>query len=96
MERHKYTLIGSVIDSWLKSEGLETPLLQHRMVAGWGHVMGPAILKYTGDISIRGTRLIVQIKSPALRNNLMMMRSDICRKMNEYVHSQIITEVVFY
>ena len=96
MERHKYTPISSILDSWLRSEGLETPLLQHRMVSGWGDVMGPAILKYTGDISIHGTRLRVQIKSPALRNNLMMMRSDICRKMNDYVHSQIITEVVFY
>ena len=96
MERHKSTPISPLLDIWLRSEGLETPLLQHRLVSGWGEVMGPAIQKYTGEIRIHGTRLNVQIKSPALRNNLMMMRSEICRRMNEYVHSQIITEVMFY
>lgn len=96
MERHKSTPISPLLDMWLRSEGLETPLLQHRLVSGWGEVMGPAIEKYTGEIRIQGTRLNVQIKSPALRNNLMMMRSEICRKMNEYVRSQIITDVMFY
>lgn len=96
MERHKSTPLNSLLDVWLRNEGLETPLLQHRMIKGWPEVMGPTVAQYTGDIRIYGNVLRVQIKSPALRQNLLMMRTEIARKMNDYVKAQIIQEVTFY
>lgn len=96
MERHKSTPIKNLLDAWLRSEGLETPLLQYRMVEGWPAVMGPGVARYTGNIHIYGNVLRVQIKNPALRQNLLMMRTEIARKMNEYVKAQIIQEVTFY
>lgn len=96
MERHKSTPINRLLDAWLRSEGLETPLLQHRMIQGWSVVMGQGVANYTGDIRISGNVLRVQIKNPALRQNLLMMRTEIARKMNEYVKAQVIQEVTFY
>lgn len=96
MERHKSLPLNSLLDVWLRNEGLETPLLQHRMIKGWPIVMGENIAQYTGNISIFGNTLRVQIKSPALRQNLLMMRTEIARKMNDYVKAQVIQEVVFY
>lgn len=58
--------------------------------------MGSAVAHYTGDIRITGDILKVQIKSPALRQNLLMMRTEIARKMNDYVKAQVIQEVTFY
>lgn len=96
MERHKSIPIKSLLDAWLRSEGLETPLLQYRMMEGWPIVMGAGVARYTGNIHIYGNVLRVQIKNPALRQNLLMMRTEIARKMNEYVKAQIIQEVTFY
>lgn len=96
MERHKSTPITSLLDAWLRHEGLETPLLQHRLIKGWSTVMGSTVAHYTGDIRITGDVLKVQIKSPALRQNLLMMRTEIARKMNDYVKAQVIQEVTFY
>lgn len=96
MERHKSQPINNLLDLWLRHEGLETPLLQHRMISGWPIVMGSTVAQYTGEIKIYGNTLRVQIKNPALRQNLLMMRTEIARKMNEYVQAQIIQEVTFY
>ena len=96
MERHKSVPITNLLDAWLRQEGLETPLLQHRMIKGWPEVMGATVAQYTGDIRIYGIVLRVQIKSPALRQNLLMMRTEIARKMNDYVKAQVIQEVTFY
>ena len=52
--------------------------------------MGSTVAHYTGDIRITGDVLKVQIKSPALRQNLLMMRTEIARKMNDYVKAQVI------
>lgn len=96
MERHKSVPITNLLDAWLRQEGLETPLLQHRMIKSWPEVMGAIVAQYTGDIRIYGNVLRVQIKSPALRQNLLMMRTEIARKMNDHVKAQIIQEVTFY
>ena len=96
MERHKTTAINSLLDIWLRSEGLETPLLQHRMIKGWPVVMGATVAKYTGHIDIYGNVMRVQIKSPALRQNLLMMRTEIAKKMNDFVKAQVIQEITFY
>ena len=96
MERHKSVPITNLLDAWLRQEGLETPLLQHRMIKSWPEVMGATVAQYTGDIRIYGNVLRVQIKSPALRQNLLMMRTEIARKMNDHVKGQIIQEVTFY
>ena len=96
MERHKSLPITSLLDVWLRNEGLETPLLQHRLIKGWPEVMGATVAQYTGEIKIFGNVLRVQIKSPALRQNLLMMRTEIARKMNDFVKAQVIQEVTFY
>ncbi len=96
MQKHKSIPINHLLDTWLRSEGLETPLLQYRMIQGWPTVMGSAVAQYTGKIRVHGNILRVQIKNPALRQNLLMMRSEIARKMNEYVKAQVIQEVTFY
>ena len=96
MERHKSVPINNLLDAWLRSNGLETPLLQYRLVQGWPTVMGPGVARYTGNIDIYGNTLRVQIKNAALRQNLLMMRTEIAHKMNQYVKAQVIQEVTFY
>lgn len=96
MKRHPTTPIQNLLDAWLRSEGLETPLLQHRLINAWPEVMGKTVASYTGNIFIRGNTLHVKINSPALRQNLLLMRSEIARKMNAYVKAQIIQNVTFY
>jgi hypothetical protein len=58
--------------------------------------MGAAVAKYTGHIDIYGNVMRVQIKSPALRQNLLMMRTEIAKKMNDFVKAQVIQEITFY
>ncbi len=96
MEKHNSMPINILLDNWLRNEGLETPLLQHKMIKGWPEVMGPRVAQYTKDIKIYNNVLRVKISSPALRQNLLMMRTEIARKMNDYVKAQIIQEVTFY
>ena len=72
MRRNKAESIGQIIRQYLRQEGLETPLNETRMAAAWPQVMGEAIARYTGDVFVRNQVLYVQLKSPALKANLMM------------------------
>ena len=65
------------------------------MAAAWPQVMGEAIARYTGDVFVRNQVLYVQLKSPALKANLMMGREALVQKLNDFVGAQVIRSIVF-
>lgn len=80
----------------LREQGLETPLLQKRLVESWPLVAGPAIERYTRDVVIRNQTLYVHLTNPALRADLSMRRAELVKKLNDYVGSQVIADVRFH
>ncbi|MDE7167098.1 MAG: DUF721 domain-containing protein, partial [Bacteroidaceae bacterium] len=72
MKRKNTELLKDVILRFLRENGLETPLNEHRAVMAWPKVAGPAITKLTGDVTFRNGTLYVKITRPALRQDLSM------------------------
>lgn len=79
----------------LRVHGLETPLLQRRLIASWPAVAGASVARYTTEVSIRNQTLYVRLRVPALRADLSMRRQELVRLLNERVGAQIITDVRF-
>ena len=96
MFRREVKSISDLLNMYLRREGLETPLLQKRAIDAWDTLMGPTIVRYTGEKYIKNQTLFVKITNPALRQDLSMMRSRIVQRINEAVGSQIIVEVRVY
>lgn len=80
----------------LRTQGLETPLLQKRLIESWPIVAGEAIARYTTATTIRNQTLLVSISIPALRADLSMRRQELVQQLNEYVGSQVIADIRFY
>ena len=78
----------------LRAQGLETPLLQKRLIDEWPEVMGEMIAGYTQNLYIRNQTLFVHMTNPALRADLSMQRKEIVRKLNEKVGSQVIADII--
>lgn len=95
MFRQKPLPLSDVLSRYLREEGLETPLLQHRLIEAWGNVAGELVASYTTDKYIRNQTLFVKISNPALRQNLSMMRSQLVRRLNDAVGSMIISDIRF-
>ena len=79
----------------LRAQGLETPLLQKRLIDSWAEVAGDTVAGYTSELSIRNQTLYVHLTSPALRADLSMMRSELVKKLNAHVGSQVIADIRF-
>ncbi|WP_036878105.1 DUF721 domain-containing protein [Xylanibacter oryzae] len=87
--------LGDVLNVLLREEGLETPLLQKRLIDSWEDVMGPAIAKYTLNKFISNQTLVVHLSSPALRADLSMRRKQIVMLLNQSVGRIVIADVRF-
>lgn len=79
----------------LRVQGLETPLLQKRLVESWSTVAGEAIARYTTSVNIYNQTLFVKLSIPALRSDLSMRRTEFVRRLNEHVGAQVITDIKF-
>ena len=79
----------------LREQGLETPLLQKRLIDSWPVVAGDIINRYTDGLTIRNQTLYVHLTNPALRADLSMQRSDYVKKLNAHVGSQVIVGIRF-
>lgn len=96
MFRRDVKSINDLLNMYLRREGLETPLLQRRAVDAWDNVVGAGVARYTGEKFIKNQTLFVKIQSPALRQDLTMMRSQLVKRINEAVGSMVIVDVRIY
>ncbi|MBO6296857.1 MAG: DUF721 domain-containing protein [Prevotella sp.] len=96
MFRKKVEHVGDILDSFLREEGLETPLLQRRIVREYENIAGAVVARYTAEKYIKNQILYVKITRPALRNDLSMMRSELVRRLNMAVGSYVISDIHFY
>ena len=96
MFRRQVKSIDELLNRTLRQEGLETPLLQKRIVDAWPKVAGDLIARYTGDRFIRNQVLFIKVLNPALRADLAMQSSKYISALNATVGSMVITDIRFY
>ena len=94
MKKNNAENVGGVILQFLRDTGLETPLNEHRLIQAWGTVLGPAVSKYTKELKIYNQVLFVTVSSAAMRNELMMRRTELVSRLNSHVGAQVITQIV--
>ena len=87
--------IGDLVLRQLRSQGLETPLLQRRLIDSWPEVAGAAVARYTTDVSIYNQTLFVRLSVPALRADLSMVKGELIKKLNAHVGAQLISDIRF-
>lgn len=87
--------IKDLLNSYLREEGLETPLNQSRLIDAWPVVTGKIVSENTGSLQIRNCVLYVEIKSAALRNNLIYKRKILVDLLNKHVGATVINDIVF-
>ena len=65
------------------------------LIAAWPELMGRAVANRTSQLYIRERKLFIRIESSVLKKELMMIRSEIVKRMNERAGSSVLDEIVF-
>lgn len=87
--------VEKLVMQQLRFLGLETPLLQKRLVESWPVVAGEAIARFTTNVRIQNQTLFVSLSVPALRADLSMRRQEFVERLNQHVGAQIIADIRF-
>lgn len=87
--------IKDAIEQMLNVYKLRKKFDETSLVAAWPEMMGNAIANRTKDIFIRDRKMFVRIESSVIKNELVMMRSNIIDKLNERAGGSVIDEIIF-
>lgn len=96
MFRRKVEHIDDTLIKFLRETGLETPLLQRRLLEEWENIVGPTVSAYSKDRFINNQTLMVKVTNPALRQDLSMMRSQLLKRLNDAVGQTVIYDIKIY
>ena len=89
--------IGAIIRAFFEENpGIRQKILEVRVERAWGEVCGPAILRYTRNLFMKGTVLHVSLSSAVLRNELLLSKSHLIDALNKAVQATAVTDIQFH
>ena len=65
------------------------------ILASWPQLVGKPVANRTKELFIRDKKLFLRIESSVIKNELVMMRSQIINKINDDAKTILIEEIVF-
>jgi predicted nucleic acid-binding Zn ribbon protein len=86
--------IHEVIQELLRELNIDRKLKEVGIVSEWESLMGKTVAVRTSNIYIRNRILYVNVTSSVLRNELLMMRNDIVKKLNERAGEVVVEQMV--
>ena len=94
MRKSQTQTIGEVIRECLNELKIERKLKEVHIVSQWETLMGKTVAMRTSKIYIRNRVLFLHVTSPVLKNELLMIRSEIIKRLNEQAGAALIDEIV--
>ncbi len=94
MRRSKTIPLAEAIQDYIKAMKLERGLGELALISSWEEVTGKAIASRTKKLYIRDGILYVHLSSSVVRNELLMLRQELMKKLNRKAGSEIIRDIV--
>lgn len=95
MRRSNTQSLSEVLKEYIEQNRIDKKLKEVDVVEGWEKLLGKTIAHYTRNIYIRNRILYVEISSSVVKNELFLMREEICRRINQNAGEEIIQRIVF-
>ena len=61
----------------------------------WPDLVGKSVANRTKELFIRDKKLFLRIESSVIKNELVLMRSQIIQKINDEAKTELVAEIVF-
>ncbi|MCX7745093.1 MAG: DUF721 domain-containing protein [Flavobacteriales bacterium] len=79
----------------IKSYRMDDKMLELKLADMWRELMGKMIASKTTGVIYKNRILSIQVNSAPLRNELMMIRSEIMERLNEKLGVNLIDDIQF-
>ncbi len=96
MKRREPVLLGEIMKQFLNPADLDDNANRQRLMSYWRAVVGDYIARQTSRMWIKDRILHVVVISAPLRNELMLVRSSLVKRLNAATGLEVITDISFH
>lgn len=94
-KKNAQSLSEALSDFFDENSALRVKLAQQRVVRGWSELLGEGISRYTGDLYFNRGILYVHLTSAVLRAELLMIKGELIKKLNEHADMIVVQDIMF-
>ena len=88
--------LSEALQVFLKESRIKDEMLALQIQDAWENIMGKTIARYTDQVRIHGNKLHIHTKVGPLRNELIYQRETVIQKVNAFLGSVIVNEVIVH
>lgn len=92
---NNFEKIGKTIEKILINYGIDKKVKESEIIVFWEEVTGKKIAEKTTPLKVIDGKLFIKVSNPSWRNELMLVRPKIIKKINSRIGSQILKEIIF-
>ena len=87
--------IKEALEQMLKVYKIKRRFDETAVVAHWPEIVGKAVANRTKELYISNKKLFVRIESSVIKNELVLMRTQIIGKINEEAGDVLVEDIIF-
>jgi predicted nucleic acid-binding Zn ribbon protein len=94
MRRQKVEKLGDVISQYLKALRIDKKVKQVSLISSWEEIIGRNVARATSEIFFKKRILFVYINSAVIRNELLMIKDELKKRLNEHAGENLVDDIV--
>lgn len=87
--------LEDLVSRWLRAYGLDKKMKQIEVINAWEKLVGKAVADRTEKITINNETLHLTLKSSVIREEMILAKSDIIQRINDFAGYPMVKEVWF-
>jgi predicted nucleic acid-binding Zn ribbon protein len=91
----KAQVLGNVFTRLFRDLGIEKAIQQNFAVTRWPEIVGERIAEISEAVRIENGVLFVTVSSPVWRNELVFMKAELMKRINEALKKNIVKDIKF-
>lgn len=95
IQKESISPIASVLDTLIKSLGIEKQIEQYKIFDAWNTIVGEQVSKVAQPERLHGSTLIVNVNNAPWRAELTYRKKEILEKIHHTLQSKSITDIKF-
>ena len=92
-KRESERSLNELILSLFKTHKIDEKLFAQQIVNSWEVIVGKTIARYTTSLYVNGHVLNLTVNSAALKAELMLTKTQIILKVNDYLKTKFISDI---
>ncbi|MBE9468288.1 MAG: DUF721 domain-containing protein [Bacteroidetes bacterium] len=94
MRRQKVEKLGDVISQYLKALRIDKKMKQVSLISAWEEIIGRNVARATNEIFFKKRILFVYLNSAVIRNELLMIKDELKKRLNEHAGENLVDDIV--